>query len=82
MSDKRKQAQCNDARTVEESSLSPQRAFVVQFRAHCIARLERFTGRVEHIVSGHATNFRTADELVAFMKRVLRTNDSDRATES
>jgi hypothetical protein len=43
----------------------------VQFRKETGAASERFTGRVEHIISGHAARFRSPEELVAFMKRIL-----------
>jgi hypothetical protein len=32
---------------------------------------ERFAGRVEHIVSGHATRFRSPEELLAFFTDIL-----------
>ena len=53
------------------SSLSPHRAFVVQFRAETAIAAGRLVGRVEHIVSGQATPFDTLDALLAFMARVL-----------
>ena len=55
----------------EDAPLSPQRAFVVQFRVGTGAEQERFAGRVEHMVSGHATRFHSVEELVAFITRVL-----------
>jgi len=57
----------------EESLLSPRRAFVVQFRVETGTAPERFTGRVEHIVSGHATRFHSPQELLAFFSQVLNT---------
>jgi hypothetical protein len=54
----------------EETPLSPQRAFVVQFRDDGGGR--RFAGRVEHMVSGHAARFGSAEQLTRFMRRVLR----------
>jgi hypothetical protein len=53
----------------EESPLSLQRAFVVQFRAG--AGSGPFAGRVEHMASAQATRFRSLEELVAFITRVL-----------
>jgi hypothetical protein len=50
-----------------EPPLSPQRAFVVQFRAGPAP----WTGRIEHITSGRATRFRSAQELWAFLTQVL-----------
>lgn len=57
----------------EEPLLSPARAFVVQFREETDAARTRFTGRVEHMVSGHATRFHSPEELWAFFTQVLNT---------
>ncbi len=57
----------------EETSLSPQRAFVVQFREKMDATPTRCCGRVEHIISGHATRFQSPEELLAFFMRILNT---------
>jgi hypothetical protein len=57
----------------DPSSLSPYRAFVVQFRAEADLAHERCTGRVEHVVSGQATHFDSLEELLAFIARVLTT---------
>ena len=53
------------------SALSPHRAFVVQFRAETDVGQGRYTGRVEHVVSGQATRFASLEELLAFIARVL-----------
>jgi len=45
----------------------------VQFRVETGTAPERFTGRVEHIVSGHATRFHSPQELLAFFTQVLNT---------
>jgi hypothetical protein len=42
----------------------------VQFRDRTDTR-DRFEGRVEHMVSGHAARFRSPAELTRFMRRVL-----------
>ena len=55
----------------ERSPLSPHWAFVVQFRAETDMEQGRFVGRVEHVVSGQATQFASLEELLAFMARVL-----------
>lgn len=55
----------------ETSTLSPQRAFVVQFRARAGVEQTRFTGRVEHITTGQATRFESVEDLVMFVSRVL-----------
>jgi hypothetical protein len=52
-------------------SLSPHRAFVVQFRAEANGAAGHVVGRVEHVVSGQATTFDTVDALLAFIARVL-----------
>lgn len=51
--------------------LSVHRAFVVQFRAETDIPSGRCVGRVEHVVSGQATQFETCTELLAFIERVL-----------
>ena len=48
------------------------RAFVVQFRADTAIEQEHLTGRVEHVVSGQATDFQSLETLLGFMARVLR----------
>src|SRR5262245_50889811 len=54
-----------------ESCLSPQRAFIVQFREEMDATPSRFSGRAEHLVSGHATRFHSPKELLTFFAEVL-----------
>ena len=54
-----------------EQLLSPRRAFVVQFREEMDATPGRCGGRVEHIVSGHATRFSSREELWMFFSRIL-----------
>lgn len=54
-----------------DTPLSPQRAFVIQFRGPVEAELGDFAGRVEHIVSGRSTRFYCPEELLAFIERVL-----------
>jgi hypothetical protein len=55
----------------ETTPLSPQRAFVVQFRAGAGAEPVRFTGRVEHMTTGQTTRFESVEDLVTFVTRVL-----------
>jgi hypothetical protein len=57
----------------EGSPLSPRRAFVVQFREETEGAQSHVAGRVEHMVSGHATRFHSPDELWAFFTRILAT---------
>lgn len=59
-----------------ERPLSPARAFVVQFREETEGTEKRFTGRVEHMITGHATRFASLEELLAFLVRVLSTLQS------
>jgi len=56
-----------------EPPLPTEMAFVVQFAADTEPRQGRFTGRVEHIVSGRATHFDSQDDLLGFIERVLST---------
>jgi hypothetical protein len=51
--------------------MSAQQAFVVQFRSETDVEAGRFEGRVEHVASGQAAHFKSLDELLAFMVRVL-----------
>lgn len=52
-------------------TLPTNRAFVVQFRAPAADGSADQAGRVEHIVSGQAARFASAEELLAFITRVL-----------
>jgi hypothetical protein len=62
--------QARDRRAIDEPPpLSPERAFVVQFRSGSGPR--RFAGRVEHMPSARATHFGSPEELLAFLTRVL-----------
>ena len=61
----------DDPKLMEEPLLSPQRAFVVQFRENMDATPSRFSGRVEHLISGHATRFHSPETLVAFFAQIL-----------
>ncbi len=59
-----------DRATIEEPPpLSPERAFVVQFRSG--SGPGRFADRVEHMPSAQATHFGSLEELLAFITRVL-----------
>ncbi len=51
--------------------LSVTRAFVVQFRADTVVEPDHLAGRVEHVVSGQATDFQSLETLLAFIGRVL-----------
>ena len=51
--------------------LSVTRAFVVQFRAETAVEQGHLIGRVEHVVSGQATDFQSLETLLTFIARVL-----------
>ena len=55
-----------------------QRAFVVQFGRRSGTARDGLTGRVEHVASGTAGHFDTAEELLAFFGRVLTEQDRAR----
>ena len=52
--------------------LSVSRAFVEQLRADTVVEQGPLTGRVEHVVSGQATDFEALEMLLAFLARMLR----------
>jgi hypothetical protein len=52
--------------------LRPEYAFVVQFSSATQVDAVQVEGRVEHLVSRHATRFQSLEELLAFIRRVLR----------
>lgn len=54
-----------------EAPLPAERAFVVQFRAQPDPAGDLFVGRVEHIASGAVARFGSADDLIAFITKVL-----------
>ena len=63
--------------------LSPQRAFVVQFREDTVVTAGQFAGyvagRVEHVRSGQAKHFYSLDELLHFIVHMLIVvNDASR----
>jgi hypothetical protein len=51
--------------------LPTNRAFVVQFRYQSPEASLFWEGRVEHLASGHVGRFHSAEELLAFLARVL-----------
>jgi hypothetical protein len=56
----------------QSPAFAPTQAFVVQFGRGTDIDIGRMTGRVEHVVSGKGARFQSLDELVAFMREVLR----------
>ena len=71
MSESRATLHGEGAGNQEEPLLSPRRAFVVQFREEMDATPPRFSGRVEHMVSGDAARFHSLEELWAFFVQEL-----------
>jgi hypothetical protein len=53
--------------------LSVHRAFVVQFDTHTDVARGRLAGRVEHVVSGEASQFHSLETLLAFIAELLHT---------
>jgi hypothetical protein len=51
--------------------LSVTRAFVVQLRADAVVEQGLLAGRVEHVISGQATDFQSLETLLTFIARVL-----------
>jgi hypothetical protein len=54
------------------TALRPEHAFVVQFGPATQVDAGQVEGRVEHLVSRHATRFHSMEGLLAFISRVLR----------
>ena len=53
--------------------LSVYRAFVVQFDTHTDVACGQLAGRVEHVVSGQATQFHSLESLLLFIDQLLHT---------
>jgi hypothetical protein len=51
--------------------LQSKAAFVIQFRETTDVEARRLEGKIEHIASCAAIRFRSLDELLAFVARVL-----------
>jgi len=60
----------------KSAPLTPDRAFVVQFRADTDLAADSIRGRVEHVVSGQARHFDSWEALLAFIARVLQAVDT------
>ena len=58
-------------------SLPSDRAFVVQLRWDAAVDQEDFRGRVEHLNSMQAAHFESVEELMAFIARVVATQQAD-----
>jgi hypothetical protein len=55
----------------QQPSLPAKRAFVVQVHADANFEQGQWLGRVEHLVSFQATHFKSIEELLAFMVKVM-----------
>jgi hypothetical protein len=55
----------------EVARMSPERAFVVQFRQCTESDPDWFSGRVEHMMSGQFESFESPRELTEFFRKVL-----------
>ena len=53
-------------------------AFVIQFRGADEADTERFSGRVEPVVSGRTADFQNVEELPQILLKMLRTVASEK----
>jgi hypothetical protein len=55
----------------QQPSLPAKRAFVVQVHTDANVEQGQWLGRVEHLVSFQATHFKSIEELLAFMVKVM-----------
>lgn len=67
----RMQSSTHTAHASADAPLSPQWAFVVQFRAQLGGGVVYGAGRVEHLVSGRTTHFTSLEELAAYFTQEL-----------
>jgi hypothetical protein len=67
----KKQPLANSPAVPTDAPLSPQWAFVVQFRATTAEGPVFDAGRVEHLVSGRTAHFHSLEELSAFFSQTL-----------
>ena len=58
-----------------DAPLSPQWAFVVQFRSVPGGPVHE-AGRIEHLVSGRTAHFQSLEELTTYLTRELRSADN------
>jgi hypothetical protein len=56
----------------ERSPLPAGRAFVVRLRAEANPEADKWSGRVEHVVSGRSEKFDSLVELESFLRRMVR----------
>jgi hypothetical protein len=67
-----------EQRRESSNPLTPQRAFVVQFRTDTNIAAGRMAGRVEHVVSGQSGRFSSMASLLAFIEKVLSEVNTER----
>lgn len=65
--------------TEHPGALSIHRAFVVRLYADLDLAHDRVCGRVEHVVSGEGGEFRSVEELLGFIGRVLAARQPERS---
>jgi hypothetical protein len=53
----------------------------VQFREETAGAGPRFSGRVEHMITGHAARFESPEELLAFFVRIVSAVPTNRSEE-
>jgi hypothetical protein len=78
----KKMAAPGQASEATEAPLPAERAFVVQLRAQHDLSGNLFIGRVEHIASGAAERFGSAEELIAFITKVLTSSQGELSASS
>jgi hypothetical protein len=71
----------NQPTAISSSHLPPERAFVLQLDAATDPHGGEVGGRVEHVVSGNATRFRSASQLLAFLRAALAPRGGAEAAE-
>jgi hypothetical protein len=54
-----------------ERPFPARRAFVVQFSAQANVAMDKFAGRIEHVVTGHVRRFQTLEELLVGLVQML-----------
>ena len=60
----------------EPDILSIHRSFIVRFYPSADPDEREISGRVEHVISGEAGEFRSVEDLLRFMGHLLRREDS------
>jgi len=60
--------------TYKAPPLSPDRTFVVQFQEETDVEQRQLLGRVEHVMSGKNRRFQSLEELLEFVRQILKTS--------